>query len=203
MVLVLVIGDFHIPHRASDIPKQFQELLVPDKIDTILCTGNLCCKEPHDYLKKLASDIHIVQGDFDENTDFPETKVVTIGEFKFGLCHGHQITPWGDEESLGVLQRKLNCDVLISGHTHQLDVRKFDEKFLINPGSATGAYSGFTSDAPPSFVLLDIQNDTVQAFVYQLVDEQLDIERIVFKKVPDEEEGEEGDAEEEEEEEEE
>lgn len=31
-----------------------------------MCTGNLCTKESFDYLKTLASDVHIVRGDFDE-----------------------------------------------------------------------------------------------------------------------------------------
>ena len=39
--------------------------------------------------------------------DFPEYETVTIGELKFGLCHGHQIVPWGDQESLQNLQRKV------------------------------------------------------------------------------------------------
>ncbi|KOB76377.1 Vacuolar protein sorting-associated protein 29 [Operophtera brumata] len=36
------------------------------RIQHILCTGNLCTKESYDYLKTLASDVHIVRGDFDE-----------------------------------------------------------------------------------------------------------------------------------------
>jgi vacuolar protein sorting-associated protein 29 len=44
MVLVLCIGDIHIPHRATDIPAKFRELLKPGKIHQILCTGNLCSK---------------------------------------------------------------------------------------------------------------------------------------------------------------
>jgi len=39
---------------------------VPGKIQHILCTGNLCTKETYDYLKTLASDVHIVKGDFDD-----------------------------------------------------------------------------------------------------------------------------------------
>ena len=39
--------------------------------------------------------------------DFPEYETITIGELKFGLCHGHQIVPWGDTESLQILQRKV------------------------------------------------------------------------------------------------
>lgn len=44
MVLVLCIGDLHIPHRAVDLPPKFKELLKPGKIHHVLCTGNLCSK---------------------------------------------------------------------------------------------------------------------------------------------------------------
>ena len=64
--LVLVLGDLHIPHRQSGLPAKFKKLLVPGKIQHILCTGNLCTKESYDYLKTLASDVHVVRGDFDE-----------------------------------------------------------------------------------------------------------------------------------------
>lgn len=30
--LVLVVGDFHIPHRAIKIPEKFQRMLVPNKM---------------------------------------------------------------------------------------------------------------------------------------------------------------------------
>jgi vacuolar protein sorting-associated protein 29 len=46
MVLVLCIGDLHIPHRATDLPAKFKELLKPGKIHHTLCTGNLCSKVP-------------------------------------------------------------------------------------------------------------------------------------------------------------
>eukprot|EP00959_Pyramimonas_sp_CCMP1952_P281972 5893302-Pyramimonas_sp.AAC.2 len=44
MVLALCIGDFHIPQRAADFPAKFKQLLVPGKIQHILCTGDLCIK---------------------------------------------------------------------------------------------------------------------------------------------------------------
>ena len=68
--LVLVLGDLHIPHRQSGLPAKFKKLLVPGKIQHILCTGNLCTKESYDYLKTLASDVHVVRGDFDEVSYF-------------------------------------------------------------------------------------------------------------------------------------
>jgi vacuolar protein sorting-associated protein 29 len=63
----------------------------------------LCSKDVYDYLKTLASDVHVVRGDFDDNTQYPEQKVVTVGQFKIGLTHGHQVVPWGDIESLSLV----------------------------------------------------------------------------------------------------
>lgn len=47
MVLVLALGDLHIPHRAADLPAKFKSMLVPGKIQHIVCTGNLCIKVCH------------------------------------------------------------------------------------------------------------------------------------------------------------
>ena len=182
MVLVLVLGDLHIPHRQHGLPPKFKKLLMPGKIQHILCTGNLCTKESYDYLKGLASDVHVTRGDFDENTSYPEQKTVTVGQFKIGLCHGHQIVPWGDMESLALLQRQLDVDVLITGHTHKFEAFEHEGKFYINPGSATGAFQPLESEVTPSFVLMDIQSSMVVTYVYQLVGDDVKVERIEFKK---------------------
>ena len=67
--------------------------------------------------------------------------MVTVGQFRIGICHGHQIVPWGDVESLALVQRQLDVDILISGQTHKFEAFEHESKFYINPGSATGAYS--------------------------------------------------------------
>lgn len=76
-----------------------------------------------------------------QNLNYPEQKVVTVGQFRIGLCHGHQVVPWGDTESLALVQRQLDVDILISGHTHKFEAFEHENKFYINPGSATGAYN--------------------------------------------------------------
>ena len=45
----------------------------------------------YDEFRALAPNFHLVRGDFDENANFPETKVVQVGQFKIGLVHGHQV----------------------------------------------------------------------------------------------------------------
>lgn len=164
------------------MPTKFKKLLVPGKIQHILRTGNLCTKESFDYLKTLASDVHVVRGDFDENLNYPEQKVVTVGQFRIGLCHGHQVVPWGETDSLSMVQRQLDVDILISGHTHIFDAFEHENKFYINPGSATGAYSASEKNVIPSFVILDIQQSTVVAYVYKLINDDVKVERIEYKK---------------------
>jgi len=48
--LVLLVGDHHIPMRAHSIPAPFRRMLVPGKIQHVLCTGNLGCPEEYDRL---------------------------------------------------------------------------------------------------------------------------------------------------------
>ena len=83
---MLITGDMHIPHRANSIPAAFKKLLVPGRINHVLCTGNLCTEEQLEFLRSLSSNVHVVKGDFDEISGLPETKTVDIGDFKIGLC---------------------------------------------------------------------------------------------------------------------
>ncbi|KAA1095943.1 Vacuolar protein sorting-associated protein 29 [Puccinia graminis f. sp. tritici] len=66
MVLLLTIGDLHIPIRTHDLPNKFKKLLVPGKIGQIVCTGNVCDRETWEYLRSISSDVRGVRGDFDE-----------------------------------------------------------------------------------------------------------------------------------------
>jgi len=186
MSYVLLIGDFHIPTRAHQIPEKFKQLLVPKKIKTILCTGNLCTKETYDYLKSITSDIHCVKGDFDgllgPDISLPETEVIEIEDFKIGIIHGHQITPWNDRDSLAMLQRRLDVDIVVYGGTHQFEAFEREGKLFINPGSATGAFSTFCSDPQPSFVVMNFQKTKVVCYIYKADFEgtSIPVEKMVF-----------------------
>jgi len=180
--LVLVLGDLNIPHRATDVPEKFKKMLVPNKMQHILCTGNLVTREQYDNLRNLAPNVHVARGDFDELSEFPEEKIVTIGQFKIGLCHGHQVLPWGDQKSLEMLQRRMDVDILVTGHTHKNEVTEVDGKWFINPGSITGAYSALKPDVTPSFILMAIQGPKIVTYVYELVGEDVVVSKSEFTK---------------------
>ena len=58
-----------------------------------------------------------------------------VSTTRIGLIHGHQVLPWGDHLALGMIRRKLNVDILVSGHTHQNEVVEHEGFYHINPVS--------------------------------------------------------------------
>jgi vacuolar protein sorting-associated protein 29 len=75
--LALVLGDFHIPMRAFEIPAKYREMITPNKVNAVFCTGNLGSREAFDWCKSLSPIFHIVRGDYEDETltEFPEDKV--------------------------------------------------------------------------------------------------------------------------------
>lgn len=55
-----------------------------------------------------------------QSSNYPEQKVVTVGNFKIGLTHGHQVVPWGDLESLAMVRGCGNWKVWIAGEIDPL-----------------------------------------------------------------------------------
>ena len=181
--LVLVVGDMFVPQRSQDIDSQFKAILIPNKLQHVLSLGNIGSRESYDWLKSLSNDFHSVKGDFDEG-DMPEKKLVTIGEFKIGLIHGHQVLPWGNAEALSSIQRELDCDILLSGNTHQINVKVVDNKLFINPGSISGAFSNVMADPSPSFVLMVLQGTEAIVYLYVLNDrtQKFEVNKIEYTK---------------------
>ena len=175
--LVLVVGDMFVPQRSPDISEKFKSILIPNKIQHVLSLGNIGSRESYDWLKSLSNDFHAVKGDYDDG-ELPEKKVVQIGEFKIGMIHGHQVLPWGDIDALTNVQRELGCDILLSGHTHQISIQAKDKKFYINPGSISGAFSHLIADPSPSFVLMVLQGEEARVFLYILNDKSENFELV-------------------------
>ena len=181
--LVLVVGDMFLPQRSPDINEQFKSILTPNKVQHVLCLGNIGIQETYDWLKSLSKDFHIVKGDFDQE-EAPEKKVIQIGDFNIGLIHGHQVLPWGDLDSLGMIQRSLGCDIMISGHTHKTNVIVKDNILYINPGSFTGAFSPLIEDTIPSFILMVLTGDEAIVYLYTLNDrnKKFQVNKYDYKK---------------------
>ncbi|KAJ3102527.1 hypothetical protein HDU96_009604, partial [Phlyctochytrium bullatum] len=182
-MLVLCLGDLHIPHRAIDLPPKFKKLLVPGKIHQILVTGNLCTREQYDYLRTVSPDVQAVLGDFDDLTASPPSqppvqhrhaahhqpsqpplsRTIDCGAIRIGLIHGHTVVPWGDRKALAAVARQMDVDVLVSGHTHRFEAFESDGRFFVNPGSATGAFSGLVAPKMTAMEVLAAYPDAAKA----------------------------------------
>lgn len=180
--LVLVVGDCFVPQRICDINEQFKSALKPDKINHILCLGNMGSNEQYEWLKTLSTNYHCVKGDYDFDESLPDKKCVQIGEFKIGMIHGHQVFPAGDLNSLADVQRELGCDILCHGYTHELSINAKNNALFLNPGSISGTFSPSFKQNYPSFILIALQGDIANIFFYILKDEtqKFEVKRLEY-----------------------
>lgn len=193
--LVLLIGDHHIPSRTTSIPEQFQRMLVPHKMQHVICTGNIESPEEYERLRELVggtSNVHCVAGEYDFafqqqrqqlSSQLDEKKILQLGHFRIGIIGGHQVVPWGDLSALAMIRRKMNVDVLICGWRRKEGVVEYEGGYYIFPGSITGAYSSHLSTtANPSFILLAVQGNKMVCYLYELKDGEVDVSKIEFTK---------------------
>jgi len=133
----------------------------------VICTGNVA-REQFNELAALAPNVHVVRGDFDndETLLFPEVQVVQVGEFRIGLIHGHQLLPSASsQDAKSRMRRKLNVDIVITGHTHQNEVTQLEDGYYhINPVSQLGA----TSEHAKLF-MLEFRLTSMQMTIFYLV----------------------------------
>ena len=168
--LVLVLSDILIPFKSPDVDAQFKSILVPNKINHLLCLGNIGNQDTLYWLQNLTPDFQPIRGEFDIEQKYPEKKTVEIGSFKIGMIHGHQILPAGNIEALSNIQRELDCDILLSGFTHKYNISINENKLFMNPGSLTGCLSPMMEDFVPSFILMAINGDEMTIYSYVLND---------------------------------
>ncbi|TPX07861.1 uncharacterized protein E0L32_010436 [Thyridium curvatum] len=186
--LILVIGDLHIPDRALDIPPKFKKLLAPGKIGQTICLGNLTDKHTYEYLRTIAPDLKIVRGRSDvDATSLPLSQVVTHSSLRVGFLEGFTLVS-SEPDILLAEANRLDVDVLCwSGGTHKFECFEYMDKFFVNPGSATGAYStGWSKEGEevvPSFCLMDVQGISLTLYVYQLRKDANGAENVAVEKV--------------------
>jgi vacuolar protein sorting-associated protein 29 len=100
--------------------------------------------------------------------------------------------------------RPLSGNEKLTGAFCRFQAIQYDNKFFVNPGTATGAWTGSFngyiamssfivihetnvnfwrhSDPIPSFALMDIQGSVVVTYVYQLIEGEVRVEKIEWRK---------------------
>ena len=177
-IKMIVLGDAHIPDRATDIPSRIAELIESEKpFDVVVYTGDLTGREVLEYVKTLGKEVHVVQGNMDW-LPLPEYDVFELFGIRFGVIHGDQVRPRGDIPKLTRIAKELDVRVLISGHTHSPFISVHSGIIHLNPGSVTGVPSGTGGSLIPSLMIVYVCDDrSLDIRLYELIGERLTMKR--------------------------
>jgi len=174
MVRLLLLGDSHIPKRATEVPidiySKIKEILEDTLFDYTFFTGDLInAPKLMRFLKKITkNEILRVIGNMDYyggDRDLPLFRDLHISlnrddDLSLGLIHGHNIHPRGDHNQLESFALDNNYNILVSGHTHKEEIYLTQNGvLLLNPGSITGAWS-FIATQNNAFITLKINEQS-------------------------------------------
>ncbi|WP_224448477.1 YfcE family phosphodiesterase [Haloprofundus salilacus] len=142
---VAILGDTHIPSRASELPQWVQDCLVA--ADYTLHTGDFDSTEAYDTVLALTDGmVTAVAGNADPpELDLPEVDTAELGGVTFVVTHGDAVGSTGDAEAeraevTDVVRERGGADAVgVVGHSHEPMDEEIDGIHLLNPGSATGA----------------------------------------------------------------
>jgi len=131
-----VISDTHLYHRAAPLPGIVLDIF--DGVDHIIHGGDIVGTDVIPALEWLAP-VTAVAGNLDTaevRARYGEKKVLRIGGFAIGICHGHG-------KRGRTLDRALSCfagerpDCVVFGHSHIPYTGYHEGVLYLNPGSPT------------------------------------------------------------------
>ena len=134
-MIVAVISDTHLPRGARRVPDACLQRL--RSADLILHAGDVTAASVLDELETLGPPVHAVHGNMDDTTlreRLPGTLVVDVGTLRIGMTHDAGPRA-GREERL--VARFPGCAAVVYGHTHEPQVTRVGETWILNPGSPT------------------------------------------------------------------
>jgi putative phosphoesterase len=92
--------------------------------------------------------------------DYP-LQIFEAQGIRFGMCHGEQVMPKGNEDALDALRRRMGVDVLLTGGTGRSKFTVRSGGVLVDPGSITGAHVSHLATGQASYTLLLVDNGKV------------------------------------------
>lgn len=132
---VAVIADTHMPRGGRRLPESCVERL--RTADVILHAGDVFAEDVFEELCALGPPVHAVHGNMDDaalQERLPETLVAELGGLRIGMTHDAGPRA-GREERLAALFP--GCTAVVYGHTHEPQVTRVTEVWILNPGSPT------------------------------------------------------------------
>ena len=162
-----LISDTHIPESMSELPIQVRQIFTG--VDLILHAGDLHCLDVLDWLQDIAP-VLAARGNGDNGSggrpvvpDDPrlqETQVVTYASWTVGVVHDvldpQEMPHWPIERTMQHYFRR-HVDVIVCGHTHVEEIKRYGKVWVINPGSPTYPHNLAAQPGTVGILCLDPQ----------------------------------------------
>ena len=132
---VAVISDTHLPRGARRIPESCLAQL--RAADLILHAGDFVAESAFAELVALGPPVDAVHGNMDDaalRQRLPTRLVVEAGGLRIGMTHDAGPRAGREERLAG---RFPGCAAVVYGHTHEPQVARAGDVWILNPGSPT------------------------------------------------------------------
>ena len=103
---------------------------------------------------------HIVSGNCDMFSTYPNTDIAKIGNINIFYTHGNNFAVKSSVEHIKNAAKQRNCKIALYGHTHIPYTSYVDEIHIVNPGSCAESRGGKNS-----YALIDIVDSGIVASI--------------------------------------
>ena len=153
-MIAACISDTHL-HGPGGLPDWCTEQL--ERADLILHAGDIVTREALSTIERLAPVVAVC-GNMDElglKQRLPKQRVAEIGDIRIGVVHDA-----GPERGRAarLLAAFSECDAVVYGHTHVPELRRVEERWILNPGSPTSRRAG----PPYTMLVIEIDERTIK-----------------------------------------
>lgn len=134
MKRVAVIADTHLPRGGRELSRECLRVL--EDADLILHAGDVTEAEVLDRLRRIAP-LQAVQGNMDDlplRRSLPLQLALEVEGVRIGMVH---VPGPADGRAARLLAAFPGCDAIVYGHTHQPELTRHADTWIVNPGSPT------------------------------------------------------------------
>lgn len=106
---------------------------------------------------------HIVKGNCDMFSKYPNCEIIKIENTNIFFCHGHTFSVKFTKDILADHALKNNCALALFGHTHEAYEGYVNGVYLVNPGSCAEP-----RDGKGSYAVIDIRDNGILASIIRI-----------------------------------
>lgn len=152
---ILIVSDSH--GRNDNIEKVLEKI---QSIDLFIHLGDM--EGNSDYIEAiLPCEGIFIAGNNDYFSDMKRERIITIGNYKVLLTHGHQYGVNSGTSRLKEIAALQDINIVLYGHTHVPSVDMTDSVWLVNPGSVSLPRQ---ADNKASYCIMEIDRKGVAHF---------------------------------------